>query len=274
MSTTFACSACRGTIAADGVAGTQVRCPLCGAVVTVPPLQAPPTVAGPIAPPGQPPRQGMAVASLICGIGGLVTCGLSGLVGIVLGVVALTRANREPQRYGGSGVAVAGICTGAFSLIVLPLLMISILLPSLTRARELSKRLVCGANLKSLGTSFKIYASASLGTTPSFETLVEAGEITEKQLWCPSSGAVLGDLRACYEVIPDAVVLRGRGDAVLAYDKPENHGGEGANVLFTDGHVEFIRGLEEVDRRIAETKRLIAEAQKEAADTAEVADHP
>jgi len=38
-------------------------------------------------------------------------------------------------------------------------LLISILLPSLSRARELSKRLVCAANLKGIGTSFKIYAN-------------------------------------------------------------------------------------------------------------------
>ncbi|HNQ23218.1 MAG TPA: prepilin-type N-terminal cleavage/methylation domain-containing protein [Phycisphaerae bacterium] len=38
-------------------------------------------------------------------------------------------------------------------------LLISILLPSLSRARELSKRLVCGSNTKSLGTSSKIYAN-------------------------------------------------------------------------------------------------------------------
>lgn len=38
-------------------------------------------------------------------------------------------------------------------------LLISILLPSLSRARELSKRLVCGSNLKGIGTSCKIYAN-------------------------------------------------------------------------------------------------------------------
>jgi prepilin-type N-terminal cleavage/methylation domain-containing protein len=38
-------------------------------------------------------------------------------------------------------------------------LLISILLPSLSRARELSKRLVCGSNLKGVGTSCKIYAN-------------------------------------------------------------------------------------------------------------------
>ena len=35
----------------------------------------------------------------------------------------------------------------------------SILLPSLSRARELSKRLVCASNIKGIGTSAKIYAN-------------------------------------------------------------------------------------------------------------------
>lgn len=38
-------------------------------------------------------------------------------------------------------------------------LLIAILLPSLSRARELSKRLVCAANIKGIGTSCKIYAN-------------------------------------------------------------------------------------------------------------------
>ena len=38
-------------------------------------------------------------------------------------------------------------------------LLISILLPSLSRARELSKRLVCASNTKGIGTSAKIYAN-------------------------------------------------------------------------------------------------------------------
>ncbi len=38
-------------------------------------------------------------------------------------------------------------------------LLISILLPSLSRARELSKRLVCGTQTKSYGTAVKIYAN-------------------------------------------------------------------------------------------------------------------
>lgn len=45
-------------------------------------------------------------------------------------------------------------------------LLISILLPSLARARELSKRSVCAANLKGMGTGFYTYANESADSWP------------------------------------------------------------------------------------------------------------
>ena len=45
-------------------------------------------------------------------------------------------------------------------------LLISILLPSLSRARELSKRLVCMSNIKGIGTSMKIYANDNSESFP------------------------------------------------------------------------------------------------------------
>lgn len=53
-------------------------------------------------------------------------------------------------------------------------LMISILLPSLAKARELSRRTACGANMKALGTSCLVYSEANRGVFPTalhFETL-------------------------------------------------------------------------------------------------------
>jgi len=59
-------------------------------------------------------------------------------------------------------------------------LLISILLPSLSRARELSKRLVCAANVKGIGTTGKIYANENQERwmTPPFKrTAIDAGGI-------------------------------------------------------------------------------------------------
>src|SRR5262245_3543282 len=65
-------------------------------------------------------RKGLAAASLVIGLISILTLGLflvGALVGLVLGLVALRRAQREPARYGGSGYAIAGITTSAVGLV-------------------------------------------------------------------------------------------------------------------------------------------------------------
>jgi hypothetical protein len=44
-------------------------------------------------------------------IGGIVTCGLAGIVGLVLGIVALNQIKRDGTA--GRGMAIAGIVVGA-----------------------------------------------------------------------------------------------------------------------------------------------------------------
>jgi general secretion pathway protein G len=53
-------------------------------------------------------------------------------------------------------------------------LLISILLPSLSRARELSKRTVCMANQRGIGQSFYIYAQDDPGVFPAISETYEA----------------------------------------------------------------------------------------------------
>ncbi len=60
-------------------------------------------------------------------------------------------------------------------------LLISILLPSLSRARELSKRLVCGTQAKGFGTAVKIYANDNEEHWPTPTFLETTGTLIEWQ---------------------------------------------------------------------------------------------
>src|SRR4029077_17181708 len=88
-----------------------------GAAFQPPPFHAP-------APPAyvRPPSQGLAVASLITGIVGLVVgtfClgPVPGFVALALGLVALSQIKKYPDKIGGRPFAVAGIVLGSLSVL-------------------------------------------------------------------------------------------------------------------------------------------------------------
>jgi hypothetical protein len=75
----------------------------------------------------QPPRQqsnGMAIASLVCGIVGLIVFGIVlGPLAIIFGGVGLSRANRGAS---GKGMAIAGLVLGCIATVVAIVLIAAI----------------------------------------------------------------------------------------------------------------------------------------------------
>jgi prepilin-type processing-associated H-X9-DG protein len=185
----------------------------------------------------------MAIAALVMGIVGLALCPIFSIVALILGIVATVRASSEPTVYGGKGMAIAGICLGGVALLWFPM-MVSILLPSLSRARELAKRAVDASNLRGVGQACMIYANDNSGRfPPDFQALLDAGLITPGQLQNPSDPDV-ADAWDHYFVRYDAETdwdAEFSSDWVIAYSDPAYHNDEGANILFVDGHVEFIK---------------------------------
>jgi len=57
---------------------------------------------------------GMAIAAMVCGICGFFTCGIAGIVGFILGLIA--RKKMKATGEGGKGFAIAGIACGAVSV--------------------------------------------------------------------------------------------------------------------------------------------------------------
>ncbi|MDX3107973.1 DUF4190 domain-containing protein [Nonomuraea angiospora] len=70
---------------------------------------------------GVPPQQpkstnGMAVASLVLGIIGLVFCGITSIPGVILGHIALNRIKKTGEE--GSGMAVGGLVTSYITVVI------------------------------------------------------------------------------------------------------------------------------------------------------------
>jgi|GEM_PF-2013676 len=114
--------------------------------------------------PQQAPRgvSGLAVAALVLGICGIIPLlGIPlGLVGIILGIVALT------QNVGGKGLALAGVIVGACGVVFVNTLILAILMPALGGARELAKQAACQANLNMIGKACKLYSAMSQDLYP------------------------------------------------------------------------------------------------------------
>lgn len=84
-------------------------------------------------------RTGLAVASLIVGLLSMPTFGLllvGALAAFIMGVVALTRAGRQPDVYGGRGLAIGGIITSVLSIPIAAVLAIiaAIAIPNIVAA--------------------------------------------------------------------------------------------------------------------------------------------
>ncbi len=66
-------------------------------------------------------KKGMAIFALVLGILSFLTFGMLGvgaITGIILGCIAMSRAKHQPWKYGGRGIAIAGLCLSATSLVM------------------------------------------------------------------------------------------------------------------------------------------------------------
>jgi len=88
----------------------------------------------PYQPPKQSPTEGLALASMIIGIVGLLVGGclgpIPGIVALVLGLTALSQIKKSPEQVSGKSYATAGVIIGAISIVFYLLLIIWFLLRS------------------------------------------------------------------------------------------------------------------------------------------------
>jgi prepilin-type processing-associated H-X9-DG protein len=132
-------------------------------------------------------------------------------------------------------------------------------MPALGKTKELSKRLVSGTNLKGIGTACQIYAfDHDDNFPPNLEVLITECDLSPKSLESP--------IKPNRFTGPVYIYIAGQSGAanpqnVLAYENPA-YQSEGTNVLFVDGHSEYIRGTGVIEHINATYKRLGKDAPK------------
>jgi hypothetical protein len=89
--------------------------------------------------------------ALMFGVGGFIAGAVIVLavipVGLITGIVALRRANRSPNMFGGKGLAITGIACSSFGLVIVPLVA-AIAIPNLLAARRAANE---GAAIRTIG---------------------------------------------------------------------------------------------------------------------------
>jgi prepilin-type processing-associated H-X9-DG protein len=143
----------------------------------------------------------------------------------------------------------------ALSPLLLLILAVLVILPFTGRPREGAQRIKCASNLRQIGQGIQSYANLHNHQFPKdFGTLLATGDLTAEVFICPDSNdtpaagattqAVMTDFakpgRCSYLYFGAGMHDTDNPQTVVAAEPLANHKSVGANVLFLDGHVEFI----------------------------------
>jgi prepilin-type processing-associated H-X9-DG protein len=229
--------------------------------------------------PAQPKTSGLAIASIVLGIAGLCTVGLTGIVGIILGIIALKKIGRSGGQVAGRGLAIGGIVASIVTLLVWALLVALSLFLSLgvSRAWETasvtSQRMIMQSHTSLLCHATMAYAAANEDRFPPPDTwpqaLKDAKVLSDDSMLTdprdPAAGRViamnalvagkkLSDIRRQSETVLFFECAPGAPPAGGAANLPtEPRDRAGYVIGFCDGHVETVP-KQQVGRLIWEPK--------------------
>ena len=132
-----------------------------------------------------PPASGLSKWSLALGILALIIPCLTVIPAVICGHKAISKANNNPELYGGKGLAIAGLVTGCLGLVsgLIIALLAGMLLPTLAKAKQKAQRIACVNNLKQIGIATRIYATDNQDRFPWQVPQAEGGtaEIAQPQ---------------------------------------------------------------------------------------------
>ena len=219
-------------------------CPSCNCILTSP---------QPATPPPQAKTSGLAITSLILAILGIFTFCLTALPAIIFGIIALVKIQKSNGLLKGRGLAITGIILPPITVI----LLMALLIPAFRYTRPVVYRMVCAENMSALGKAMAIYANDNKDKYPASsqwcDLLSTQTDICPKMFQCKGGGQ-----GRCHYAMNKNIEKLGPNsplDMVLLFETKggwnqaggrellttENHPGQGCNVLFIDGYVEFVK---------------------------------
>jgi hypothetical protein len=130
---------------------------------------------------------GMAISSLVLGILGMFTCGITALIGLILGIIAMVKVKNSGGRLGGNGIALAGVIVSGIFLFMIPIYA-ALMLPALAQAKQRAQTINCVNNEKQLALAVRIYSGDNKDQLPPAATWCDAIRTStgsDKPYQCP-----------------------------------------------------------------------------------------
>jgi hypothetical protein len=217
---------------------------------------APPPLAS-TTPPLPANTNGLAITSLVLGILGLFTCGITALFGLILGIIALVKAKQNRSALGVNGIALAGVIVSAIFVFMIPL-FVAMVLPAFAAAKQKAEAINCVNNEKQLAIAVRMYLSDNKDQFPPAATWCDAIKVSvgsEKVFKCVAANsnsrcdyafnAKLGGLDES-KVAPDTVMIFESDGGWNANGGPELMIGKSRHarvfvVALADGSVQQLR---------------------------------
>jgi hypothetical protein len=134
---------------------------------------------------------GLAVTSLVLGILGMFSCGLTAIFGLILGIIAVTKVKNSRGALTGFGIALAGLIVSAVALFMIPIFA-AMLLPALAAAKQKAQEINCVNNEKQLALAVRIYSNDHANHFPPAATWCDAITTTagsDKVFKCPAANS-------------------------------------------------------------------------------------
>ncbi len=203
----------------------------------------------------------LAIASLVLAILSPFTFYFTAIPAIIMGIVVLVKIPQSRGQLKGTGLAISAIALPVVLVVLVPVVacLMGMLMPAISKAKENALQTVCIKNMLGLGKAMHSYANDYDDKFPTHtkwcDLLIKYEEVPPERFRCKGAPQQDGCNYAMNKNMENVDRGSASPDMVLVFESnpgwnqsggPEllttdNHRGDGCNVLFVDGHVEFIK---------------------------------